>query len=109
MNALKADSKSVDLRAQAPNFFALGAKMLELFEEDNVLDVLTESFRTRALDIGDFAANAGGNNRTGGGPGLGTDGVEFLRGLEESERQLFKTSHESAKALKGWMGDVKKS
>ncbi|KAI9730769.1 MAG: DNA replication protein [Claussenomyces sp. TS43310] len=109
MNALKADPKSVDLRAQAQNFFALGARILELFEEDTILHVLTETFRVRAAEIGDFAANAGGNNRTGGGPGLATDGVEFLRGLEEGERQLFRTSHESAKALKSWMGDVKKA
>ena len=42
LNALKADPKSVDLRAQAPHFYSLGARMLELFEEDEMSDVLIE-------------------------------------------------------------------
>jgi GINS complex subunit 3 len=111
MNALKADPKSVDLRAQAQNFYTLGARMLNLFEEDEVMHVLTESFRSRAAEIGDHASNAGGvgAGRGGGGPGVGTEGVEFLRGLEESERQLFRVKHDSAKAVRVWMGDVKKS
>lgn len=41
LNALKADPKTVDLRAQAPHFFALGARMLELFEEEEIADVLS--------------------------------------------------------------------
>lgn len=42
MNALKADPNSVDLRAQAPHFYALGAHVLDLFEDENVIDILTE-------------------------------------------------------------------
>ena len=42
MNALKADPRTVDLRAQAPNFYALAARMLELFEEEEMVDILTE-------------------------------------------------------------------
>ena len=42
VNALKADPKVVDLRAQAPHFYALGARVLELFEEEEVGDVLIE-------------------------------------------------------------------
>lgn len=42
LNALKADPNSVDLRAQAPFFYALGARILELFEDDEVVDVLIE-------------------------------------------------------------------
>lgn len=40
VNALEADPKSVDLRAQAPNFYAVGAKILELFEDDQIVGVL---------------------------------------------------------------------
>lgn len=108
MNALKADPKSVDLRAQAQNFYAFAARILDLFEDDDMLDVLTETFRVRAAEIGDHAANAGSANRTGGG-GVGNDGVEFLRALDEMERALFRSSHESAKATRTWMTDVKKS
>lgn len=40
INALEADPRSVDLRAQAPHFYALGAKILELFEDDVIVGVL---------------------------------------------------------------------
>jgi GINS complex subunit 3 len=42
LNALKADPRTLDLRALAPHFYALGARMLELFEEDEVGEVLTD-------------------------------------------------------------------
>jgi len=42
MNALKADPRTVDLRGQAPHFFTLGARMLELFEEEEMADVLAD-------------------------------------------------------------------
>ena len=42
LNALKADPRSLDLRAQAPHFYNLGARMLELFEEDEIIDVLNQ-------------------------------------------------------------------
>lgn len=124
LNALKADAKSVDLRAQTPGFYALAARMLgsvveDWDEEDEklVCQVLTETWRKRAEDVGDFAGNVGagqgaakgGTSGGGGGMGAGQDGVEFLRGLDESERKLFKVKHESAKALRKWMGEVSKS
>lgn len=42
MNALRADPKSVDLRAQAQWYYGLGERMLELFEEEEMVDVLTD-------------------------------------------------------------------
>ena len=42
LNALKADPRTVDLRAQAPHFYSLGVRMLELFEEDEMAEVLAE-------------------------------------------------------------------
>jgi GINS complex subunit 3 len=42
LNALKADPRILDLRSLAPHFYALGARMLELFEEDDVSEVLTD-------------------------------------------------------------------
>jgi GINS complex subunit 3 len=103
----------VDLRAQAQHFYALGARILDLFEEDEILDVLGETFRERAAEIGDHAKNAGGRGGAagggGGGGGVGTEGVEFLRGLDEWERGLFRVAHDSARAMRTWMGEVKKS
>ena len=42
VNALKADPRTIDLRSQAPHFYDLGARILELFEGDEIVDVLIE-------------------------------------------------------------------
>lgn len=42
MNALKADPRSVDLRSQASHFYRLGVKILQLFEEEEMVDVLSD-------------------------------------------------------------------
>ena len=127
VNALKADPATVDLRAQAPHFYALGARILELFEEEEMVEVLLEvrfefdlvavfgkanerlgradnvlrqTFRKRAADIADHARNPRG--------AMG-EGADFLRGLDEMERQLFRSAHDSAKAVKTWAAQLKKS
>ena len=45
MNALKADPRSVDLRAQAQWFYGLGERMLDLFEDDEIGEVLSDVCR----------------------------------------------------------------
>nr|KAK5441144.1 DNA replication protein [Exophiala xenobiotica] len=100
INALKANPRTVDLRAQAPHYYALGARIMELFEDQAVLDTLLDTFKSRASEIADQAHNPRG--------ALG-DGADFLRGLEESERQLFKAAHEGPKAVKAWTQDLRKS
>jgi GINS complex subunit 3 len=104
MNALKADPKSVDLRALAPHFYALGARILELFDEEEICEVLIKTWKARALEISDHAGSLGG----GAAGGVGSDGVEFLRGLDESERLLFRLAHDNGKAMKTWLGEKKK-
>ncbi|KAF2200325.1 DNA replication complex GINS protein PSF3 [Delitschia confertaspora ATCC 74209] len=99
LNALKADPRTVDLRALAPHFYSLGARNLELYEDEEMIEVLSETFKTRATVIADQAHNPRG--------ALG-DGVDFMRGLDESERQLFRAAHDSAKAVRQWMADLKK-
>ncbi|KEF57525.1 DNA replication complex GINS protein psf3 [Exophiala aquamarina CBS 119918] len=100
INALKADPKSVDLRVQAPHFYALGARIMDLFEDQDVLDTLVDTFKQRAAEIADHAHHARG--------ALG-EGAEFLRGLDESERQIFKAAHEGSKAVRVWTQDLKKN
>lgn len=51
MNALKADPKTVDLRAQAQHFYNIGARMLELFEEEEMVDILTDVSSINAFMI----------------------------------------------------------
>ncbi|KAI9673225.1 MAG: DNA replication protein [Caeruleum heppii] len=99
MNALKADPRTVDLRALAPHFYLLGARILELFEEEEMVEILSETFKRRAAEIADHAHNPRG--------AMG-EGVEFLRGLDETERQLFRAAHDDAKAMRAWMGEMKR-
>jgi hypothetical protein len=42
LNALKADPRTVDLRSLAGNFYEGAARCLELFEEEEIVDVLCE-------------------------------------------------------------------
>lgn len=42
INALKADPKSVDIKAQARWFYGLGERMLDLFEEEELTEVLND-------------------------------------------------------------------
>ncbi|KAJ9199006.1 hypothetical protein DTO166G4_2822 [Paecilomyces variotii] len=99
MNALKADPRTVDLRTLAPHFYSLGVRILELFEEEEMVDILTDTFKKRAAEIADHAHNPRG--------ALG-EGAEFLRGLDETERQLFRIAHDSAKEMRVWSGEAKK-
>lgn len=93
LNALKAGATSVDLRVLASHYHALGARVLELFEEEEVLEVLTESWRRRAAMVADFAARGG----------RGAEGVEFLRGLDEWERGLWAKNFEGSKRMRAWL------
>ncbi|KAK2733185.1 DNA replication protein [Myotisia sp. PD_48] len=99
INALKAGPKSVDLRSQAPHFYQLGARVLQLFEEEEMVDIISHTFKTRALQIADHAHNLVGAQ------GIG---MEFLRGLDETERQLFRTMHTSVKDMQVCVGESKK-
>ncbi|KXG52987.1 GINS complex [Penicillium griseofulvum] len=98
MNALKADPRTLDLRALAPHFYNLSERILELFEEEEMVDVLGDAFKKRAAEIADHAHNSRG---TVGG------GVDFLRGLDETERQLFRAAHDRAKDMRIWSGEAK--
>jgi GINS complex subunit 3 len=62
-------------------------------------DQRIQTFKDRAAEIADQAHNPRG--------ALG-EGAEFLRGLDENERQLFKAAHEGPKAVKAWTQDLKK-
>ncbi|OCK79896.1 DNA replication complex GINS protein PSF3 [Lepidopterella palustris CBS 459.81] len=99
LNALKADPRTVDLRAIAPYFYNLGARILELFEEEEMIEVLSETFKARAAVIADQAHNPRG--------ALG-EGADFMRGLDENERQLFRAAHDSAKSVRTWIAEMKK-
>ncbi|EGP88746.1 unnamed protein product [Zymoseptoria tritici ST99CH_3D1] len=95
LNALRADPKSVDVRAQAQWFYGLGERMLELFEDEEVAEVLNDTFKQRSLEIADKAQNTRNVQQ-------GSDN-EFMSGLDETERQLFRAAHDGSHAVRKWL------
>ncbi|KAK3312860.1 hypothetical protein B0H66DRAFT_381640 [Apodospora peruviana] len=115
VQALKADPRAVPLRDQSPHFYGLATHMMDLSEEQELGSVLRKTFVTRAAEIALHARKVGGTTGSKGGPaeeasnlGVGGAGEEFLRGLDEWERKLFRKAHDGSKAGKEWMDSVKK-
>ncbi|KAK3900222.1 hypothetical protein C8A05DRAFT_36148 [Staphylotrichum tortipilum] len=114
VQALKADPRAVPLRDQSPHFYGLGTHMMDLSEEQEMAAVLRKTFVTRAAEVALHARKVGGVGHRGKGPeegsnlGIGGAGEEFLRGLDEWERKLFRKAHDGAKSGKEWMEGVKK-
>lgn len=121
IQALKADPRSVPLRDRSPHFFSLSTRILDLFEERDLAAVLRKSFVVRAGDVGLHARKVGGGGvgsgvagsrgrgeDKGSNVGLGGHSEEFLRGLDEWERSLFRRAHDGTKAGREWMDNVKK-
>lgn len=94
INALKADPRTVELKSQAPHFYALGARMLELFDEEELVEILTESFKKRAIDIADKASNS---------RNMANEGDEWVKYLDEEEKGLFRATHEGGAAVRKWL------
>ena len=69
-------------------------------------EVVAETFRKRAKEIADFAYQ--GRSVMGVSGRGGSWGEEFLRGLEEWERGLFRAAFEGARGTRGWMGEVRR-
>ncbi|KPM34812.1 hypothetical protein AK830_g11759 [Neonectria ditissima] len=99
--ALAADPRAVALRDQSPHFYGVGVRMLDLFDERAIADVLRRTFVVRAADVGLHARKAD--------EGVGGRGEEFLRGLDEWERGLFRRAHEGVKGAREWTDKVKKT
>ncbi|KAK2609091.1 DNA replication protein [Conoideocrella luteorostrata] len=100
ISALKADPRAVALRDQSAHFYGIGVRMLDLFDEKELGAVLRRTFVVRAADVGLHARKAD--------EGVGGQGEEFLRGLDEWERGLFRRGHEGVRNAKEWTERVKK-
>ncbi|KAI9838272.1 MAG: hypothetical protein M1819_005540 [Sarea resinae] len=106
LNALAASPIAINLRALTPNFYALATRMLDLFddEDDAMVTTLTATFKARAQLIADHAYNP--RRGGGGGVGGGDEGAEFLRGLSEEERGLFRAAFEGARGVREWLATL---
>lgn len=72
---------------------------------------LVEVWSVRAGVVGDVARGVdgkGGGAAGGGGAGRSAVGEDFLAGLEERERFLFRSVHERAKEVRRWMTGEKR-
>lgn len=101
ISALRADPRAVALRDQNVHLYGVGVRMLDLFDERELGQVLRRTFVVRAGDVGLHARKAE--------DGVGGQGEEFLRGLEEWERGLFRRAHEGVRGAKEWAAKVNKS
>ncbi|TDZ40449.1 DNA replication complex GINS protein PSF3 [Colletotrichum spinosum] len=101
MQALKADPRAVTVRDQSAHFYGLGTRILDLFDDRELSEAMRKTFVTRAAEIALHA-------RKGGDDAVGGSSEEFLRGLDEWERVLFRKAHDGTKASKEWMDKVKK-
>jgi GINS complex subunit 3 len=109
VQALKADPRAVALRDQSAHFYNLATRMLDLFEEKELVAVLRKTFAVRAAEIALHARKgAAGGEEKASNLGVGGAGEEFLRGLDEWERKLFRKAHDGTKVGKEWMDGVKK-
>ncbi|WQF80962.1 Putative GINS complex, subunit Psf3, GINS subunit, domain A, GINS complex, subunit Psf3 superfamily [Colletotrichum destructivum] len=101
VQALKADPRAVPVRDQSAHFYGLGTRILDLFDERELSEVMRKTFVARASEIALHA-------RKGTDDGIGGSNEDFLRGLDEWERGLFRKAHDGTKASKEWMDKVKK-
>lgn len=110
VQALKADPRAVPLRNQSPHFYGLATRLMDLFEERELDGVLRRTFVMRAADIALHARKGtGGAGGKEDASNLGmSDGGEFLKGLDEWERKLFRKAHDGTKSGKAWMENIKK-
>ncbi len=96
LNALKADPKSVDLRAQAQWYYGVSQRILDLFGDEDMVEVMTDAsilyrsarlvnadlkqtFKQRAMELVDKSQNT--RNVQGGAEG------SFMNTLDETERR----------------------
>ncbi|KAL2891968.1 DNA replication complex GINS protein PSF3 [Ceratocystis lukuohia] len=102
VQALKADPRAVAVRERTANFYNLTDRMLDLFDDVPLAAVVRYSWIVRAAEISVLARRTGedGNAAVGNSGPLGE---EFLRGLDEWERKLFRVAHDARKDVKEWM------
>jgi GINS complex subunit 3 len=114
ISALKADARAVPLRDQSAYFFELATRMLDFEDPDQLSAVLQRTFVARAAEIALHARKAGwsagrhSKAEEASNLGIGGAGEEFLRGLDEWERKLFRRGHDGTKAQEDWMDSIKK-
>lgn len=128
MNALKADARTVDLRSLAPHFYSLGARILDIFEDDELVDVLSD---VRSPPLATFSnrdrASRSGQRRLpiwritpearwemaptsyGGwmrrSEDVGCPKSDWIR----ADILVFRMAHDDSKSVRSWIAEVDKA
>ncbi|ODQ65157.1 DNA replication complex GINS protein-like protein psf3 [Nadsonia fulvescens var. elongata DSM 6958] len=97
LNALKSDPLNVDLKQQCSVYYLLAERWLSIFGDVELATILMETLKKRASLTYDYAHNSRGAQYES----------DFAAKLDEFERKMFKTAHDSAKDLRKWL--VKRS
>ncbi|KAG4304951.1 hypothetical protein PORY_001626 [Pneumocystis oryctolagi] len=92
-NALKACPQNIDLRTFSTHYYLFAEKILSLVTDNELVNILMETFKSRICLIADYAHN----------PHRALTGVEFLRNLDDTEHMLFRLGHDSAKSMRNWL------
>ncbi|KAK0557923.1 DNA replication protein [Tilletia horrida] len=125
--ALDANPRSVNLRNLNPNWYAVAARMGPLMDDSELVDAISTTYSARLPQIYEQAQSlsslAGATGTAeGGGPGSGvsrldalsgsgvaresalsSEMVEFLAGLDDSERNLLRAGQIGATVMRNYL------
>lgn len=93
INAIKTSPQSLDVHSVTPHFYSLVERWTKLYSDKELSLVAQQMLRDRADEINNYAQNLRGTHQESG----------FLYSLDEFEKTLYKSAHESYKQLKRWM------
>lgn len=114
INAIKTDPKALDLHSINPHFFQLAIKWCALYTEKELAQVVTDLLLARAQEINNYAystsvqtQNIDAINTTTNSNvklnNIAASSSTFLLTLDELEKRIYKTSHNSYKDSKKWL------
>ncbi|ODV60099.1 DNA replication protein PSF3 ASCRUDRAFT_76610 [Ascoidea rubescens DSM 1968] len=92
INAIKTNPVNCDLHSICSNYY----KLTEKLGDEELIKIVQEMLKERCILINDYATSSKGNN-------FNNDAVfNFLHGLDEAEKRIYKATYESHKDTKKW-------
>lgn len=96
INAIKADPVTIDLHSISSHFLTLSLKWISLFGEEDLASICSSMILSRALEINAHASSINVVSAI-------DIASLFLLTLDESEKKLYRRSHESYREHKKWI------
>lgn len=98
LNFIKTDPLQINLAPYA-YYYKIVAKWSYMFNDTELVNLISRTYVDRVSEINDLSFKT--NDQFSG------DNQEFLNGLENTEKDLFKISHLSYKNMKNWFAETK--